>query len=121
MIRAEQAAENLIVVGAHPGRNVPPPQKVKRGAILPRYPTAAGIAVAALETFPPQVITFFRQPQTMLRDGPSDTTSPPGHAYVNAARARVFLGAARDSVRAGAAGKTAPGPAPFVGAPSPGR
>ncbi len=121
MISAEQAAGKFIVLGAHTGPNVPPPQQVNRGAILSRYRTAAGIAVAALETFPPQVITFFRQPQTMLRDGPSDTTSLPGYVYVNAAGARVLLGAALDSVRAGAVGKTVHGSVAFVDTPAPAR
>ncbi|HXG98085.1 MAG TPA: M28 family peptidase [Gemmatimonadales bacterium] len=121
MIGAEQAAGKFIVLGAHTGPNVPPPQQVNRGAILARYRTAAGIAVAALETFPPQVINFFRQPQTMLRDGPNDTTSLPGYMYVNAAGARLLLGAALDSVRAGAVGKTVHGSVTFVDTPAPAR
>src|SRR5689334_8414500 len=49
IISADQAAGKFIVLGAHAGPNVPPPQQVNRGAILARYRSAAGIAVVALE------------------------------------------------------------------------
>src|SRR5436309_11086895 len=53
MISPDQAAGKFVVLAAHSGPNVPQAQQVNRGAILSRYRGAAGIAVAALETFPP--------------------------------------------------------------------
>jgi hypothetical protein len=120
-LTGEQAAGKFVVIGVRRGPNLPPSAQVNRGALLAKYRGAAGIAVAALETFPPQAINFFRQPQTMLRDGPSDTTSLPMYVYVNAAGARVLLGAALDSVRAGAVGKTVHGSVAFVETPAPAR
>jgi len=123
MISADQAAGKFIVLGAHTGPGVPQAQQVNRGAILARYRGAAGIAVVALATFPPQAINFFRQPQTILRDAPqaTDTISLPVYVYVSAAGARLLLGAPLDSVRAGAAGKTVHGSVSFVETPAPAR
>ena len=124
LITPEQAAGKFIVLGAHSGANVPQSQQVNRGAILGRYRAAAGIAVAALETFPPQVINFFRQPQTTMKSGAtatSDTISLPAYVYVNAAGARTLLGASIDSVRPGAAGKTIHGSVSFTETPAPAR
>ena len=58
IISTDQAAGKFLVLGAHTGPNVPPALQVNRGAILARYRAAAGIAVVALETFPPQAISF---------------------------------------------------------------
>src|SRR6267154_767859 len=66
-LTAEQAAGKFIVIGVRHGPNLPPSAQVNRGALLAKYRGAAGIAVAALETFPPQAINFFRQPQTILQ------------------------------------------------------
>ena len=131
MISPDQAAGKFVVLAAHSGPNVPQAQQVNRGAILSRYRGAAGIAVAALETFPPQVIAFFRNPQTsMKRDAvAADTTSVPVYVYVNAAAARTLLwgggggggGAPLDSLRPGAAGKTVHGTVAFTETPAPAR
>ncbi len=123
MLTPDQAAGKFIVIAVRTGPNLPPAAQVNRGALLARYRTAAGIAVVALETFPPQAINFFRQPQTILRDGTptGDTTSLPVYVYVNAAGARLLLGAPLDSVRAGAAGKTVHGSVAFVETPAPAR
>src|SRR5207237_5468830 len=66
---------------------------------------------------------FFRQPQTIMRDTPAgaDTISLPAYVYVNAAGARLLLGAPLDSVRAGAAGKAVHGSVSFVDMPAPAR
>src|SRR6267143_4559900 len=79
MLTPEQAAGKFIVIAVRSGPNLPPSAQVNRGALLSRYRTAAGIAVVALETFPPQAINFFRQPQTIMRDTPAaaDTISLP--------------------------------------------
>ncbi len=125
MISPDQAAGKFVVLAAHSGPNVPQAQQVNRGAILSRYRGAAGIAVAALETFPPQVIAFFRNPQTsMKRDAAAaDTPSVPVYVYVNAAAARTLLGggAPLDSLRPGAAGKTVHGTVAFAETPAPAR
>jgi len=120
-LSGEQAAGKFIVIGVRHGGNLPPAAQVNRGALLAKYRGAAGIAVAALETFPPQAISFFRQPQTILRDGANDTTSLPVYVYVNAAGARQLLGVALDSARAGAVGKTVHGSVSFVETPAPAR
>jgi hypothetical protein len=123
MLTPEQAAGKFIVIAVRSGPNLPPSAQVNRGALLSRYRTAAGIAVVALQTFPPQAVNFFRQPQTILRDTPpgSDTSSLPVYVYVNAAGARLLLGAPLDSVHAGAAGKTVHGSVSFVDTPAPAR
>ena len=123
MLTPEQAAGKFIVIAVRSGPNLPQSAQVNRGALLSRYRTAAGIAVVALETFPPQAINFFRQPQTIMRDTPAaaDTISLPAYVYVNAAGARLLLGAPLDSVRAGAAGKTVHGSVSFVDLPAPAR
>ena len=121
-LTGEQAAGKFIVLGVRRGPNLPPTAQMNRGALLAKYRGAAGIAVVALETFPPQAINFFRQPQTILKDGmPSDTTSLPVYVYVNAAGARTLLGAAIDSVRPGTAGKTVHGSISFLETPAPAR
>ena len=124
LISADQAAGKYVVLGAHSGANVPQSQQVNRGQILARYRGAAGIAVAALETFPPQLIAFFRQPQTSMKSDEvptADTTRLPSYVYVNAAGARVLLGAPLDSLRPGAAGKTVHGAVTFSETPAPAR
>ena len=125
MLSPEQAAGKFIVLAARSGPNVPQSQQVNRGAILSRYRSAAGIAVAALETFPPQVIAFFRQPQTLMKGESTagDTTSVPVYVYVNAAAARTLLGggAPLDSLRPGAAGRTVRGAVTFAETPAPAR
>src|SRR6266542_5147495 len=121
MISPDQAAGKFVVFRAHTGPGVPQAQQVNRGAMLARYRAAAGIAVAALETFPPQAINFFRQPATILRDSPqpNDTTSFPVYVYVSAAGARALLGVSPDSAKVGAAGKTVHGAVAFVEMPAP--
>ncbi len=123
IMSADQAAGKFIVLGAHTGPNVPPPQQVNRAAILARYRAAAGIAVVALETFPPQAINFFRQAATILRDAPlpTDTIRLPVYVYVSAAGARALLGVPLDSAKVGAAGKTVHGAVSFVEIPAPAR
>src|SRR3989454_10436520 len=122
MISADQAAGKFLVLGAHTGP-VPPAQQINRGAMLARYRGAAGIAVVALETFPPQAINFFRQPQTILRDAPlaADTITLPVYVYVSVAGARLLLGGPVDSARVGAAGRTVHGSVAFVETPAPAR
>src|SRR6267378_1668929 len=123
IMSADQAAGKFIVLGAHTGPNVPPPQQVNRAAILARYRAAAGIAVVALETFPPQAINFFRQAATILRDAPlpTDTIRLPVYVYVSAAGARALLGVPLDSAKVGAPGKTVHGAVSFVEIPAPAR
>ena len=124
MISADQAAGKFVVLGAHLGQNVPPQQQVNRGLILARFRGAAGIAVVALETFPPAALNFFRQPATILKDVasvPSDTNKLPAYLYVNQAGARALLGAPVDSVKPGALGKTVRGSVSFTETPAPAR
>src|SRR5207244_11757248 len=111
------------VIGAHPGPNVRPAKQSNRGAMLARYRSAAGIAVVALETFPPQAINIFRQPQTILREAPlaADTITLPVYVYVSVAGARLLLGGPVDSARVGAAGRTVHGSVAFVETPAPAR
>ncbi len=123
MISADQAAGKFVVLGAHLGQNVPPQQQVNRGLILGRFRGAAGIAVVALETFPAVALSFFRQPQTILKDAasPADTNTLPAYLYVNQAGGRALLGAPVDSVKPGALGKTVRGSVAFTETPAPAR
>ena len=119
----DQAAGKFIVLGARTGQNLPPSQQVNRGAILARYRAAAGIAVVALETFPPQATAFFRQPQVTLRRdaATTDTSSLPVYVYIGIPTARSWLGAPLDSLRAGALGKAVRGSVTFAENPTPAR
>jgi len=110
MLGPEQAAGKFVVLGARDA------QQVNRGAILARYRAAAGIAVVALEAFPPQAIAFFRQPTMTLRDAApaaADTVPLPFYVYVAVPTARLFLGTPLDSTRVGALGKTVRGSVTF--------
>jgi hypothetical protein len=123
MLSPEQATGKFVVLGVRTGPDVPPAAQVNRGAILARYRAAAAIAVVALETFPPQAIAFFRQPQMTLRDAPAapDTTSLPLYVYVAVPSVRLLLGAPLDSLKPGALGKTVRGSVTFSDTPVPAR
>lgn len=123
MLSPEQAAGKFVLLGARTGPDVPQAQQVNRGAILARYRAAAGIAVVALETFPPQAIAFFRQPAVTLRDATPtvDTTTLPLYVYIAVPSARLFLGVPLDSARVGTLGKTVRGSVTFSDTPVPAR
>jgi hypothetical protein len=124
MITPEQAAGKFVVLGAHTGPDVPQNQQINRGAMLGRFRSSAGIAVVALETFPPQAMSFFRQPQTTLRDvtpAATDTISIPVYIYIAAPTVRHFFGAPFDSLKAGTLGKTVRGSVSFTDTPAPAR
>jgi len=124
MISAEQAAGKFVVLGAHSGPDVPQAQQINRGGILSRFRNASGIAVVALETFPPQAIAFFRSPQMTLRDvtpSATDTVTIPLYVYVGAPASRLLFGAPLDSVKVGTIGKTVRGSVTFSDTPAPSR
>jgi len=123
MLTPDQAAGRFLVIGVRFGPNLPPSAQVNRGAMLARYRAAAGIAVASLDSVPPGLLAFFRQPQYLLRDGPqpTDTIGLPAYVYVSTAVAQTLLGAPLDGLRAGAAGKTVQGSLGFTESPAPAR
>ena len=124
MLTPEQAAGKFVVIAVRTGANLPPAAQVNRGALLTRFHTAAGIAVATLDRFPPQAITFFRQPQTtMAGNSPmaNDTTSLPLYIYVKSDAGPMLFGAALDSLRPGATGKTLRGSVQFTEVAAPAR
>ena len=122
-LSGDQAAGKFVVLTVRRGPNLPPAAQVNRGALLAKYRTAAGIAVVALENFPPQAMNFFRQPQTSLKDAgaTSDTTSLPVYMYVGMTGARTLLGAPVDSLKPGALGKTLRGSISFTETSAPAR
>jgi hypothetical protein len=110
------------VIGVRPGPAAA--QSVNRQQILTRYRSAGGIAVAAMESFPPAALAFFRNPQVSMQDAatpPPDTSNLPVYVYVTAAGAAKLLGAPLDSLRAGAAGRAVHGSVAFVNTPAPAR
>lgn len=123
MITPDQAAGKFIVIGVRFGPNLPPSTQVNRGAILGRYRTAAAVAVASLDSMPPGLRAFFREPQFTLHDAsqPSDTTALPSYVYVTFAVAQRLLGAPLEGLKAGAAGKTVQGTLGFAETPAPAR
>jgi hypothetical protein len=123
MLAPDQAAGKFVVIGVRFGPNLPPTAQVNRGALLGRYRAAAGIAVASLDSMPPGLRAFFREPQYALRDGPqpTDTIGLPVYVYVTDAVARALLGAPLESLRPGAAGKTLRGTLGFAESPAPAR
>ena len=123
MLSPAQAAGKFIVIGVRFGPNLPPSAQVNRGALLGRYRSAAGIAVASLDSMPPGLRAFFREPQYALHDGaqPTDTIGLPVYIYVTDAVARTLLGAPLESLQPGAPGKTLRGTLGFAEAPAPAR
>jgi hypothetical protein len=123
MLSPDQAAGKFVVIGVRFGTNLPPSAQVNRGAILGRYRAAAAIAVASLDSMPPGLRAFFRDPSYALRDAaqPTDTIGLPAYVYVTDAVARSLLGAPLEDLRAGAAGKTVGGSLGFSESPAPAR
>jgi Zn-dependent M28 family amino/carboxypeptidase len=123
MLTPDQAAGKFLVIGVRFGPNLPPSAQVNRGAILGRYRTAAGIAVASLDSMPPGLRAFFREPQYALHDAaqPVDTTGVPAYVYVTGAVAQKLLGAPLDGLKAGAVGKMVQGSLGFAESPAPAR
>jgi len=93
--------------------NLPPSAQVNRGALLAKYRGSGGTRSRRSRPSHRRRSIFFRRPQTILHDGPRDTTSLPVYVYVNAAGARLVAGAALDSVRAGAVGRPCTDPCHF--------
>ena len=123
MLTPDQAAGRFVVIGVRFGPNLPPSAQVNRGAILGRYRTAAGIAVASLDSMPPGLRSFFREPQFALHDGaqPTDTMGLPSYVYVTGAVAQNMFGAPLEGLKPGAAGKTVRGSLGFTESPAPAR
>jgi hypothetical protein len=123
MLSPDQAAGKFVVIGVRFGPNLPPSAQVNRGALLGRYRAAAGIAVASLDSMPPGLRAFFREPQYALHDGaqPTDTIGLPAYVYVTDAVARTLLGAPLEGLRPGALGKTVGGSLGFAESPAPAR
>jgi len=123
MLTPDQAAGKFIIIGVRFGPNLPPAAQVNRGALLGRYRSAAGIAVASLDSMPPGLRAFFRDPQYALHDGaqPVDTIVLPSYVYVTFAVAQNMLGAPLEGLRAGAVGKTVTGSLGFSESPAPAR
>ncbi len=123
MLTPDQAAGKFIIIGVRCGPNLPPSAQVNRGALLGRYRSAAGIAVASLDSMPPGLRAFFREPQYALHDGaqPADTIVLPSYVYATFAVAQNMLGAPLEGLRAGAVGKTVTGSVGFSESPAPAR
>ena len=123
MLSPDQAAGKFVVIGVRFAPNLPPSAQVNRGAILGRYRTAAGIAVASLDSMPPGLRAFFREPQFALHDGaqPTDTMGLPSYVYVTGVVAQNLFGAPLDGLKPGAAGKTVRGSLGFSESPAPAR
>ena len=123
MLTPDQAAGKFLVIGVRFGPNLPPSAQVNRGAILGRYRAAAGIAVASLDSMPPGLRAFFREPQFALHDPaqPVDTIKVPTYVYVTFAVAQQLLGAPLEGLKAGAVGKTVQGSLGFSETPAPAR
>ena len=123
MLTPDQSAGKFLVIGVRIGPNLPLSAQVNRGAILGRYRAAAGIAVASLDSMPPGLRAFFREPQYALHDGaqPIDTVALPSYVYVTAAVAQRLLGAPLDGLKPGATGKTVQGSLAFAESSAPAR
>ncbi len=96
-IAADQATGKLVVFGAKAGL-------VGRRVRFPTLPGAAGLALIALDSLPPQFMAFFRRPQTFVDDVPPGTPAPvPSFLVTRAVAARMF-GRPLDSLTVGMAG-----------------
>ena len=98
-ITAEQASGKLVVL------------RVPGGALglralrnAPSVPGAAGVALVALDSLPPQVVAFLRRPRTVLDDG--SAAQAPAFVITAATAARMFT-TPLEQLTPGAAGTTA--------------
>jgi len=98
-ITAEQASGKLVVL------------RVPGGALglralrnAPSVPGAAGVALVALDSLPPQVVAFLRRPRTVLDDGLA--AQAPAFVITAATAAKMFT-TPLEHLTAGAAGTTA--------------
>lgn len=86
------------------------------GGQLDRFQGAAAVAVAVLESFPPQLVGYFDQPRTALQPDAVPAGTPFG-MIISAAAARELLGAEPASLSPGAAGRTVRANLTFENAP----
>ncbi|HMC18355.1 MAG TPA: M20/M25/M40 family metallo-hydrolase [Gemmatimonadales bacterium] len=98
-ITAEQASGKLVVL------------RVPGGALglralrnAPSVPGAAGVALVALDSLPPQVVAFLRRPRTVLDDG--SAAQAPAFVITAATAAKMFT-TPLEQLTPGAAGTTA--------------
>src|SRR5205823_5179896 len=85
-IAPEQASGKLVVL------------RMRAGAVglralrsLPTVPRAAGVALVALDSLPPQVLAFLRRPRTVLDDNPAGPAAqPPAFLVSGATAAQMF-------------------------------
>ncbi|HEX2093493.1 MAG TPA: M28 family peptidase [Longimicrobiaceae bacterium] len=116
MIPAAGAAGKLVVVGVRAGAGGRVPWNIRR-AVAPRYPAAAGIAVAALEVVPEETVESIREPGLQLAAGAGAPT--PSFLWISRATARALLGAPLEGMQPGSVGRTVRGTVRYVQTPAP--
>jgi hypothetical protein len=106
----EQLAGKLLVLDA-PGGAGGSPDSWKR------YASAAGVAIAVLDRFPPRIVQYMRGPHTLL----ADPTAPAGPLVmlVTGDAAARLVGTPLDSAPVGALGKTMEGTFRYTQTPAP--
>ncbi|HEY6853139.1 MAG TPA: M28 family peptidase [Gemmatimonadales bacterium] len=99
-ITPEQATGKLVVFRARGG-------VFGRRVRVPQLPGATAMAIIGLDSIPPQVMGFFRRPQTFVDDVPPGTPAPRPSFFISSAVAARMFGKPLDSLTTGAAGGTA--------------
>jgi hypothetical protein len=99
-ITPEQATGKLVVFRSRAGI-------VGRRVRVPPLPGATAMAIIGLDSLPPQIMAFFRRPQTFVDDVPAGAPAPrPSFLVTNAAAVRIF-GKPLDSLTVGTTGASA--------------
>ncbi|HEX2093149.1 MAG TPA: M28 family peptidase [Longimicrobiaceae bacterium] len=117
LIPAQAAAGKLVVLALKPGASL------SRGAIVARFASAAGIAVANADELSREDVAAYRQPSVGL--APSAARGPaaavPSYLYITRAMGEALLGAPLERATPGAAGARVRGGIAFAHSPAPGR
>jgi hypothetical protein len=114
MIKPDQVMGKVVIF------TVPRGWQANRGfLVVGRYPMAAGVVVATLDSMPPDVRAGLSTPSTYLNQGPIFQLSPT-FFYSTRAMAEAMLGGPLSSAVVNAPGKPVTGALKYVDAPAPG-
>ena len=117
LIDPSAAAGKLVVLRINPnGVTQGSGGGVNRGIVTRLYSSAAGIAIASMESMPPQMIQLFQQPNQLLKEG-SDPALP-SFLYVNRRIADALVASSIDSAKPGHLGATVTATPKFVEVPT---
>jgi hypothetical protein len=121
LVDPARTAGRLVVLAIPRGKDGNPVWPVNRGAVVARFPQAAGIAYASLDAIPEPVQQAYRSSSVEMKEERPDLAPVPAFAYVTRDAARRLLGVPLDSVTAGQEGRTVRGSLVFRDQAAPAR